>query len=86
MSGVESSITIRNTRNYATSEKVKSQGKFAVAEGQPTRFHPFAPRKFLLIFSRRAVSAKIRISYVKIEELLHADVSIIVMKSLSTRF
>jgi len=86
VTSAESSITIRNTRNYATSEKVKSQGKFAVVEGQLTRFHPSAPRKFLLTFSGRAVSAKIRISYVKIEELSHADVSISVMKSLSPRY
>lgn len=45
----ESSITIRNTCNYATSEKVKSQGKFAVAR-QTSTFASLL-REFSLTFS-----------------------------------
>jgi len=78
-------ITIRNMRNYATSEKVKSQGKCAVAARQATRLHPPAPREFLLTFSGRALT-EICVSRAKIEELLHIDVSIIIRKNLFIRY
>lgn len=85
--GAKSSITIRNTRNYATSEKVKSQGKCAVAARQPTCSHPPASREFLLTFSGRSASAEIRVSRAKIEELSQTDVSIIDRKiCLSTHY
>lgn len=64
----ESSITIRNTRNYATSEKVKSQGKCAVAAGQSTHSYPLphprrrCPQLLINVFLDGTALIEIRVS------------------------